>query len=89
MIVIWDKSVLADAPLSFTPPSSTPNFYEISVARPPLVDKSGKATRSNPISMWKVSDRAIRAFDLSSDESHLACCGDDGILRIIDVASER
>ncbi|CAM0140575.1 hypothetical protein VKS41_006595 [Umbelopsis sp. WA50703] len=53
------------------------------------VTKPHKGFKHNPVSHWQISDKAINAFAFSPDCLHVAVVGSDGLLRIIDYASER
>ncbi|WFC98237.1 hypothetical protein MYAM1_000962 [Malassezia yamatoensis] len=43
----------------------------------------------NPLSCWRVSRKAVTDFAFSPDNKQVAVTSDDGILRIIDLSSER
>jgi WD40 repeat protein len=49
---------------------------------------SSKNQKSNPVSMWKLSNQRINAYAFSPDNRHLAVVSEDGTLRIIDYLKE-
>ncbi|GAA5905018.1 WD40 repeat domain-containing protein [Sporobolomyces salmoneus] len=64
---------------------------ELVVSKPPATDKKGQtcAGKFNPVSHWKVSKQGINAFAVSPDQQFCATVGEDGCLRIIDLAEEK
>ncbi|KAI8881923.1 WD40 repeat-like protein [Backusella circina FSU 941] len=46
------------------------------------------ATKFNPISHWKLSNRSITAFAFSPDCQHVAIVGLDGLLRVVNILHE-
>lgn len=61
---------------------------DITVTRLPTVDRKGMPTKSNPVSYWNISKRAILDFAFSPDEAYCASVGEDGCLRIVETATE-
>ncbi|RKF81429.1 putative catabolite repression protein creC [Golovinomyces cichoracearum] len=55
------------------------------------VDKSvsSKNQKSNPVSLWKLSDQRINAFSFSPDNRHLAVVCEGGTLRVVDFLNEK
>ena len=51
--------------------------------------EAGKGVGKNPISWWKVGERAVVAFVFSPDVRYVACVGEDGCLRVVDTLSEK
>lgn len=49
---------------------------------------SSKNQKSNPVSIWKLSNQRINAYAFSPDNRHLAVVSEDGTLRIIDYLKE-
>ena len=74
---IWDRdSEEAQAPV---PPADVPNM--------PIVRPTDRSR--NPMSIWRISDHRVTDFAFSPDTQQLAIVADDGILRIVDMATER
>ncbi|KAI8631130.1 WD40-repeat-containing domain protein [Xylariaceae sp. FL1651] len=47
-----------------------------------------KNQKTNPVSVWKLSNQRINAFKFSPDNRHLAVVSEDGTMRIIDYLKE-
>jgi WD40 repeat protein len=48
-----------------------------------------RSAKYNPVSWWKVGDKALTDLCFSPDSIHMAITGSDGKLRIIDYRNER
>ncbi|KAI1079927.1 WD40-repeat-containing domain protein [Whalleya microplaca] len=93
-LVVYDKEK-EDATFSSEEEETKPNgeiptpkvvnhFKEINV----LKSVHSKNQKSNPVSIWKLSNQRINAFEFSPDNRHLAVVSEDGTMRIIDYLKE-
>ncbi|PBP19557.1 hypothetical protein BUE80_DR009612, partial [Diplocarpon rosae] len=96
-LVVYDKE---KEDLAFSPeengdyPSANGNLESNGNGRPAAklhVIKSvhSKNQKSNPVSVWKLSNQRINAFAFSPDNRHIAVVSEDGTLRIIDYLKEQ
>ncbi|GAA5978152.1 hypothetical protein JCM10908_004248 [Rhodotorula pacifica] len=60
------------------------------VSKPPATDRKGQSmAKYNPVSHWRLSDKAITSLAFSPDLTLCAAAGEDGRLRIIDAVEEQ
>ncbi|KAI0477414.1 WD40-repeat-containing domain protein [Xylariaceae sp. FL0804] len=69
----------------FGAPRDSTNFREKMAVWKSVHSKNQK---TNPVSVWKLSNQQINAFKFSPDNRHLAVVAEDGTMRIIDYLRE-
>jgi len=67
-----------------------PNSARVNYTKQIDVKKSvySKNQKTNPVSLWKISNQRINSYAFSPDNRHLAVVSEDGTLRIIDYLKE-
>jgi WD40 repeat protein len=63
---------------------STPRQYKLNIKK----SVQSRNQKSNPVSVWKISNQKVNAVSFSPDGRHLAIAAEDGTLTIMDYLSE-